>query len=149
MLDTSRYAVSAATFPSYFLRKNDEKARLQMEVDVRLFAAHLAPAFGVTRRFVGHEPYCETTAAYNARDGRVPARATASTWSRCARTTDGDGFISATTRARRRSRPGDLDALASASCRQPTLAFLASPEGQAIARRLREQDSGVGNQDSV
>ena len=65
LLDTSRYAVSAATFPSYFLRQHDEKARLQMEIDVRLFGAHLAPAFGITRRFVGHEPYCETTAAYN------------------------------------------------------------------------------------
>jgi len=65
LLDTSRYAVSAGTFPSYFLRRNDEKAELQMQVDVRLFAAHLAPAFGITRRFVGHEPYCETTAAYN------------------------------------------------------------------------------------
>jgi [citrate (pro-3S)-lyase] ligase len=65
LLDTSRYAVSAGTFPSYFLRRNDEKAQLQMQVDVRLFASHLAPAFGITRRFVGHEPYCETTASYN------------------------------------------------------------------------------------
>ncbi len=73
LLDTSRYAVSAATFPSYFLRKNDEKARLQMEVDVRLFAAHIAPAFGVTRRFVGHEPYCETTGSVQSGHGRVPA----------------------------------------------------------------------------
>jgi len=65
VLDTSRYAVSAATFPSYFLRRHDDRARLQMEVDARLFGRHLAPAAGVTRRFVGHEPYCETTAAYN------------------------------------------------------------------------------------
>ena len=36
-----------------------------MEVDARLFGRHLAPAAGVTRRFVGHEPFCETTASYN------------------------------------------------------------------------------------
>jgi len=65
VLDTSRYAVSAATFPSYFLRRHDDRARLQMEVDARLFGRHLAAAAGITRRFVGHEPYCETTAAYN------------------------------------------------------------------------------------
>ena len=65
LLDTSRYAVSAATFPSYFLRQHDDGARLQMEVDARLFGRHLAPAAGITRRFVGHEPYCPTTAAYN------------------------------------------------------------------------------------
>lgn len=65
LLDTSRYAVSAGTFPSYFLRKDDDAARLQMQVDARLFGQHIAPAFGIGRRFVGHEPYCPTTAAYN------------------------------------------------------------------------------------
>ena len=65
VLDTSRYAVSAATFPSYFLRRHDDRARLQMEVDARMFGRYLAPAGGIARRFVGHEPYCETTAAYN------------------------------------------------------------------------------------
>ena len=90
LLDTSRYAVSAGTFPSYFLRRDDEKARLQMEVDVRLFGAHLAPAFGITRRFVGHEPYCETTAAYNRTMAEVLPRY---------------GVALVEVRARRRGRP--------------------------------------------
>jgi [citrate (pro-3S)-lyase] ligase len=64
-LDTSRYAVSAATFPTYFLKRLDDVARAQMQIDVRLFAAHLAPFFGVATRFVGEEPYDATTAAYN------------------------------------------------------------------------------------
>jgi len=54
LLDTSRYAVSAATFPSYFLRRQDDRARLQMEVDARVFGRHIAPAAGIARRFVGH-----------------------------------------------------------------------------------------------
>jgi [citrate (pro-3S)-lyase] ligase len=95
LLDTSRYAVSSGTFPSYFLRRHDEKAQLQMEVDVRLFASHLAPAFGIRRRFVGHEPYCETTAAYNRTMADVlPQYGIGLVEVR--RAADGDRFISAT-----------------------------------------------------
>jgi [citrate (pro-3S)-lyase] ligase len=65
VLDTSRYAVSAGTFPSYFLKKLDAVSLAQMRVDLRLFAARIAPAFFVKARFVGHEPYDATTAAYN------------------------------------------------------------------------------------
>jgi [citrate (pro-3S)-lyase] ligase len=144
LLDTSRYAVSAATFPSYFLRKNDEKARLQMEVDVRLFAAHVAPAFGVTRRFVGHEPYCETTAAYNrAMAEFLPCYGIGLVEVR--RAMDGDRCISATT-VRQALAAGDVPTL-ERLLPPPTLAFLASEEGQVIAGRLRE--SGVGIRDSV
>jgi [citrate (pro-3S)-lyase] ligase len=138
LLDTSRYAVSAATFPSYFLRRHDEKARLQMEVDLRLFATRIAPAFAVTRRFVGTEPYCETTAAYN--------RAMAAILPSCGvglvevpRATDGDRAISATT-VRQALAVGDMAAL-ERLVPPATLAFLVSPEGRAIARRLQEQDS--------
>jgi [citrate (pro-3S)-lyase] ligase len=65
VLDTSHYAVSGATFPTYFLKKNDPAARIQMELDVTLFAAKIAPAFGIATRFVGTEPICEMTNGYN------------------------------------------------------------------------------------
>jgi [citrate (pro-3S)-lyase] ligase len=65
VLDTSRYAVSAGTFPSYFLKRLDAVAEAQMQVDLRLFAQALAPAFHLAVRFVGQEPLCPTTAAYN------------------------------------------------------------------------------------
>ena len=65
LLDTSRYIVSAATFPTYFLKKDDSVARIQMELDVTLFASRIAPFFGITRRFVGTEPNCPLTGGYN------------------------------------------------------------------------------------
>jgi [citrate (pro-3S)-lyase] ligase len=143
LLDTSRYAVSAATFPSYFLRQNDEKARLQMEVDVRLFGAHLAPAFGITRRFVGHEPYCETTAAYNrAMAEWLPEYGIELV--EVPRATDGDRFISATT-VRAALAAGDTAAL-ERLVPPPTLAFLASGEGQAIAHRLKRESGDRGEE---
>ena len=66
LLDTSRYLVSGATFPTYFLKKDDPVARIQMELDITLFASRIAPFFGITRRFVGTEPNCPLTDSYNA-----------------------------------------------------------------------------------
>jgi len=65
LLDTSRYAVSAGTFPAYFLKRLDALAEAQMQVDLRLFAQRIAPFFHVAARFAGQEPLCPTTAAYN------------------------------------------------------------------------------------
>lgn len=65
VLDTSNYIVSSATFPTYFLKKDDPVARIQMELDVTLFASRIAPFFGITRRFVGTEPNCRLTDSYN------------------------------------------------------------------------------------
>jgi [citrate (pro-3S)-lyase] ligase len=66
VLDTSRYAVSSVTFPAYFLKRAEDAVAIQVELDVLLFARHVAPYFQVVRRFFGTEPYCATTRAYNA-----------------------------------------------------------------------------------
>jgi [citrate (pro-3S)-lyase] ligase len=65
LLDTSHYAVSGATFPTYFLKKDDPVARIQMELDAALFASKIAPSFDIATRFVGTEPYCAMTGSYN------------------------------------------------------------------------------------
>jgi [citrate (pro-3S)-lyase] ligase len=133
LLDTSRYAVSAGTFPSYFLRQHDEASRLQMEVDAGLFGAQLAPAFGISRRFVGDEPYCDTTREYNAALARVlPEYGVA--LDVVARAGDEAGVFSAT-RVRAALAAGDLDSVARA-VPKTTLAFLRSREGSAVVRRL-------------
>lgn len=58
------YLVSKATFPSYFTRAGD-LPHTQAALDLDLFGRHFVPAFGISRRFVGEEPYCEVTRAYN------------------------------------------------------------------------------------
>jgi [citrate (pro-3S)-lyase] ligase len=133
VLDTSRYAVSAGTFPSYFLRQHDERARMQMELDARLFATRLAPVFDIRERLVGHEPYCATTAAYNSVLAEVlPIYGIGIVEVR--RAADDHGFISATT-VRDALARHDL-ATVERLVPPTTLEFLRSPEGQAIAARL-------------
>jgi [citrate (pro-3S)-lyase] ligase len=59
------YIISAATFPTYFTRQENQ-VTAQTRLDITLFASRIAPALGVTVRYVGEEPYCPVTAAYNA-----------------------------------------------------------------------------------
>ncbi len=59
------YMVSAATFPSYFLKDKVQAEDAHCELDVQLFGEKIAPALGVTRRYVGTEPDCHVTARYN------------------------------------------------------------------------------------
>lgn len=59
-----KYIVSAATFPGYFTR-GDETVAAQTELDATIFAKYIAPAMGITCRYVGNEPYCVVTRAYN------------------------------------------------------------------------------------
>ncbi|MGD9807150.1 MAG: [citrate (pro-3S)-lyase] ligase [Deferribacterales bacterium] len=63
--DTSSYAVSDATFPSYFIKNTDEKIQAQIELDLNIFAKKIAPELNIRKRFVGTEPFCDTTGRYN------------------------------------------------------------------------------------
>lgn len=63
---TGPYLVSAATFPTYFIKDKSRTQDIHCELDVRLFAEKIAPALHISRRYVGTEPTCAVTAQYNA-----------------------------------------------------------------------------------
>ena len=65
VIDGSDYAISRATFPTYFLKRLDDAADTQMLLDIDLFRRHIAPALGATVRFVGTEPTDQLTRRYN------------------------------------------------------------------------------------
>ena len=72
VLSGGRYAVSSLTFPSYFT-KEENLAKAHTAIDAEIFCRHIAPALGVTRRFVGTEPLSAVTAIYNdTLKGRLP-----------------------------------------------------------------------------
>ena len=66
VVEGSDYQISAATFPTYFLKDLSDAAETQMRLDIDLFGRHIAPALGATKRFVGSEPTDPLTARYNA-----------------------------------------------------------------------------------
>ncbi len=65
VLSGSDYAISAATFPTYFLKQLSDAADTQMLLDIDIFCRHIAPALGATVRFVGSEPSDALTRRYN------------------------------------------------------------------------------------
>jgi [citrate (pro-3S)-lyase] ligase len=58
------YVISSLTFPSYFTKSGD-LAAAQSAVDAEVFAALIAPALSVRRRYVGSEPFDPVTRVYN------------------------------------------------------------------------------------
>ena len=62
---SGHYMISAATFPTYFLKEGEDAAVLQSELDVTLFAQRIAPLLHITKRFAGEEPLDPVTARYN------------------------------------------------------------------------------------
>lgn len=62
---TMDYMISAATFPTYFFKDKLQGEAANCQLDLELFASKIAPNLGITKRFVGEEPFCNVTNAYN------------------------------------------------------------------------------------
>lgn len=133
ILDTSRYAVSAGTFPSYFLKQLDQLAAAQIQIDLRLFAQRIAPRFHLASRFVGEEPLCPTTAAYNEAMAEILA-AHGIRWVEIPRIQWEGDPISAT-RVRRALVAQDFATMAHL-VPPTTLAYLQSESARSIAARI-------------
>jgi [citrate (pro-3S)-lyase] ligase len=140
VLDTSHYAVSSATFPTYFLKKNAPATRIQMELDLTLFASRIAPYFGITRRFVGTEPCCGMTDSYNdAMKQLLPLYGI--DLIEIERRSAGSGVISAS-RVRKLLTNNDSTALKEL-VPESTLAFLCSAEAEPIRRLATMTQGGI------
>ena len=61
----TEYIISSATFPSYFLKKEDDTMLEYIKLDVTVTAEHFCKKLNIKRRYVGEEPYCEITKKYN------------------------------------------------------------------------------------
>lgn len=59
------YIISSATFPNYFLKKNDDALKEYTKVDCNIFGKYFVPKFNIIKRYVGTEPHCEVTNTYN------------------------------------------------------------------------------------
>lgn len=107
----SKYMVSRATFPNYFFKEKGIVGDCCSAVDLILFRKYIAPALGITHRFVGTEPFCKTTRKYN--DDmkhwlqNVPSAAPPVTVVEVPRTMSSNIAISAS-EVRRLLRPGDI-----------------------------------------
>lgn len=65
VLPTGPYLISAATFPTYFLKDRDRAEDVHCQLDVEIFLRHFVPRFSISRRYVGTEPMSPMTSRYN------------------------------------------------------------------------------------
>lgn len=65
VLPSGEYIISSATFPSYFLKEEGERLRAYVELDASIFGKYFCKFFNITKRYVGEEPFCMVTKAYN------------------------------------------------------------------------------------
>lgn len=65
VLEGSRYCISSATFPSYFIKERTRLTDTHIHLDLDIFLRHIAPALGAKVRFAGEEPADPLTARYN------------------------------------------------------------------------------------
>ena len=65
VLPTGPYLISAATFPTYFIKEREKAGQIQCLLDIEVFMRYFVPHFHITRRYVGTEPLSPMTAQYN------------------------------------------------------------------------------------
>lgn len=65
VIPSGEYIISSATFPSYFLREEGERLRAYADLDSSIFGKYFCKELNIRKRYVGEEPYCPVTKAYN------------------------------------------------------------------------------------
>ena len=62
--DSGPYIISSATFPSYFLKEDQQVSKVHAALDAAVFV-RIAKAMNIGIRFAGEEPFSGVTALYN------------------------------------------------------------------------------------
>ena len=138
VLPSGEYIISSATFPAYFLREKGERLRAYVELDSSIFGKYFCKSFNITKRYVGDEPYCQVTEAYNEALKKVlPTYGVE--LHEVARKVFRDVPISAS-RVRELIKQGDLQDLKNL-LPEVTLEFLNTSLGREIVERLKSSDS--------
>lgn len=130
---TGPYLISAATFPSYFLRDEETVIRSHARLDLELFLS-IAQSLRVTARYAGEEPFSQVTGIYNQvmaqmlpergiRFVEIPRRAE-------------EGQAVSASAVRRAIRDGRMEEMR-AMVPQTTWDFFQSTQGQAVAETIR------------
>ena len=137
--ESGPYIVSAATFPSYFLRDEAAVIEGQAKLDLQVFVK-IASALNIRTRYVGEEPTSQVTGLYN----QIMKEALPKAGIACVeipRKEYGGAAISAST-VRQAIRRGDFDTL-KALVPESTYRYFTSTEAAPIVERIRRASDVV------
>lgn len=68
---SAAYLIPPYAFPDYFIEEKDQSDSINCTLDLTMFAQRIAQPLGITRRYMGREPHCPTSAAYNREMHRI------------------------------------------------------------------------------
>lgn len=132
--ESGPYLISAATFPSYFLKDSEAVIEAHARLDAAIFSK-IAETLGIRRRFVGEEPTSTVTARYNAvMEQELPKSGIA--LQIIPRKNVGERVISAST-VRAALQTGDQDILKT-MLPETTLAYFRSAEAKPVLEAIRQ-----------
>jgi len=136
VVPAGKYIVSSATFPAYFTRK-ENLPDAQTRLDIDLFAAQIAPRLDIQVRYVGEEPYCPVTEAYNrAMQDILPGYGIEL---KIMPRIEVDGAIVSASKVRDLIRLGKWDCLKTV-LPDVTIHYLLAEENRAVLERVRASD---------
>jgi len=135
---TSDYLISSAVFPTYFIKDKSKAADANCELDIRIFCEFFAKELGISKRFVGSEPFCQVTGAYNSAMKKLLPEYGIE-FIELPRKESGDTPISASF-VRKCMAEGDYETIKTI-VPPSTYAYICSDEGKALAAKL----AGQGN----
>lgn len=128
------YIISNATFPSYFIKEYEDVVETHAKLDLAIFSQYIAKKLDIRKRFVGEEPTCLVTAAYNRMMSQIlPLKGIEV--EEVPRIAFGGSAISAS-RVRELLRRGEMDAV-KGLVPEATWNFLFSTEGGEIIQRIQ------------
>lgn len=130
------YIISSATFPSYFLKEERLITETQARLDIEVFA-RIASVMGITRRYIGEEPFSQITRVYNeVMAGQLPAHGI-----ECVllpRKAEGGAVISAS-QVRQLIHDGALEMIRP-FVPETTYAYFLTDDGQRTIERIRQTE---------
>lgn len=134
----TNYIISSATFPNYFLRKEDDFLAEYIKLDVTITATQFCKKLNINRRYVGSEPYCKVTNKYNEIMKEILEKYGVE-FIMVERKSDDNGAISASKVREfiKSENFGEMDKLLPES----TIEFLKTDEGKKICEKIKTTDS--------
>lgn len=133
------YIISNATFPSYFLKDSDTVIESHARLDIQVFAK-IAAAIGVTRRYVGDEPYSRVTSLYNrVMKEELPA---AGVEVREISRLENDGAAVSASQVRQAIKDGRIESIRGL-VPETTYRYFTSPEAAPVIEKIRAAEDVV------
>jgi len=134
----TEYLISSATFPNYFLRKEDDALEEYTKLDAAICGQQFGKKLNINKRYVGEEPLCKVTDAYNKTLKQILPQYGIEVIEVPRKTLD-DDVISAS-RVREYIKNDNLESIAKL-VPQTTYNFLISPKGKEIGEKLKSNNS--------